>query len=263
MEAAVEQVGQVTIHDPRRGAQILALVWKEWREQSWRLAFGCVVMVGFCAIGLRARILDDLTVVVFSGFIGGLFLPILAAMGALGSDRESGGDAFLGALPVRPWRVLVVKTAVAWLVCLAPILATWWVARAMVGERTMYNLPVAGFFLAEIWIAFHLVVWTLAFGVRQPSEARVGLVGILVVGAWILLMMPYIALGAPFGQGASRTAVVLLGAIEPLSVLRWGVNSDPDPQHLGQATGWAGAVVLCVLWAWALWRFSRTGRKAS
>lgn len=39
-----------------------ALLWKEWREQRWKMAFGRVMLCGFCAIGLQTRLIPDVVV---------------------------------------------------------------------------------------------------------------------------------------------------------------------------------------------------------
>ena len=43
--------------------------------------------------------------------------------------------------------------------------------------------------LAGLWISAHLLVWTVAFGMRQPTEARVGMVGLGVCVGWVVYLI--------------------------------------------------------------------------
>ena len=57
---------------------IAKLIWKEWREHRWKLALGCVVLMGFTLIALQARMVRDEIVVVSSLLLGGLVLLLVA-----------------------------------------------------------------------------------------------------------------------------------------------------------------------------------------
>ena len=121
--------------------------------------------------------------------------------------------------------------------------------------------------------------WYLAFGVRQPSEARAGLVAVGVVVAWLLLAAPY--------QGALGHAPVLrvLRGLTPLGLLdlvtRWVASGWGDRLGFFGLTSsltaeWPGWIVhgnalsvvalqlalAGLLLAWTAWRFARPGRTA-
>src|SRR5689334_8801214 len=64
---SIEYDRRAWVHAPRaRGTvpqqerrTMRSLLWKEWHEQSWKLAFGCVVLAALAVIGLRARVVAD------------------------------------------------------------------------------------------------------------------------------------------------------------------------------------------------------------
>ena len=59
------------------GRVLASLLWKEGCEQRWKLAFGCVILTGLMAVGLRVRILPDREVLYLVLFVGALLLPVL------------------------------------------------------------------------------------------------------------------------------------------------------------------------------------------
>ena len=52
------------------------LIWKEWREQRWKLALGCVALTGFVLVGLRTRIVMDRMIIMMGGLVAAFALPI-------------------------------------------------------------------------------------------------------------------------------------------------------------------------------------------
>src|ERR1041384_1963313 len=68
----------------RKGKPMLTqLIWKQWKEQGWRVMFATVVLCGFVAIGLRARVGRDSGIVILTAALGAFILPIFIAMGLL------------------------------------------------------------------------------------------------------------------------------------------------------------------------------------
>jgi hypothetical protein len=53
-----------------------SLIWKEWHEQRWQLAFGCVMLMSFAAIALRARLVSDETMAFIVIAIAALILSV-------------------------------------------------------------------------------------------------------------------------------------------------------------------------------------------
>ena len=55
--------------EPRRMRPLLVrrLLWKEWREQRWKLGFGCLLLAAFALVGLRSRAVADEAVLTDEG----------------------------------------------------------------------------------------------------------------------------------------------------------------------------------------------------
>ena len=162
------------------------LLWKEWHEQAWKLAFGCVVLSAMAAIGLRARMVADATLSEWVCFVGLTLLPVLASTGGVPAERAEGGFEALLALPVAAWQVLAVKTAAGLLLCAGPLAAAAAVGVAMAGGREVSAGLMLGLYGRTAGAAAGLFVWMFALTVRLPSEARAALLAMGVLVLWTL-----------------------------------------------------------------------------
>ncbi len=89
-----------------------ALLWKEWREQQWRVALATVWLLGMTAIGLKTRILPDLVILVVIWVPTVLVLPVFFGMGLFASERRMGTLSFLMVQPVKRKTLLAAKAMV-------------------------------------------------------------------------------------------------------------------------------------------------------
>lgn len=165
---------------------IRQLFWKEWREQRWKIAFGCIVLMGFCAIGLQSRIFADRMTFGVAIIAGTFLMPLVMAMGVVGSERASGSLDYLLTLPIAPWRILAVKMAVGLCACWLPLLGALAVSLFMAGGREMAVSDMISVFPAFIWLASCLLMWITACSMGQPSETRAGLAGVGVILFYLL-----------------------------------------------------------------------------
>ncbi len=174
---------------------ILHVLAKEWHEQRWKLAFGCVILMGFAAIGLRTRLIDDRSILLMAVAIGAFILPLFIGMGVVASDRAEGSLATLLALPIRPSLVLMVKLAVGLAASLAPLagvgLVTWLIA----GQREMAARDTLGLLALQATVGAMVLLWTVTLGVRQTTEARAALLGMtfLALGFAALIFAPMLS----------------------------------------------------------------------
>jgi len=162
-------------------AVLRQLIWKEVREQwTWAL-LACVVLVTFTAVGLRSRVVADAIVISMSQLLGSVALPIVVAMGLVAPQRAEGTLASLLRLPVPAWVSFAVKTVtgmamVALPLCAATVVA-WWIAAG----REYETRHIVWVFHQSLWIGWGAMIWTLCVGIAQPSEARVGMVGLALL----------------------------------------------------------------------------------
>jgi len=233
-----------------------SLLWKEWREQRWKLGYGCGTLGAFTAIGLRARLLPDLGIVFLSGALGAGIMSALVAMGLVAAERDEGSLECLLALPVRPAVVLITKLAVGAAACLAPLAVAAAVACLMAGGREMTTgrILLAYFGCGEF--ALCALVWFTAFGLRQPTEAQAVLVAIIVFGVWYAIHIVFTEL--PYGWDEPGA---LTGMAHPFGFSVF--LTSPDRSY---SAGHAAALLAVqaaeagLLLLWALARFGRPGR---
>ena len=220
-----------------------SLLWKEWREQRWKLAFGCVLLGGGCLIALRARMLEDSASLAIALMVGMVLMTLIVSMGIVATDREQRNLPFQFGLPCSSALLFAVKITVGLIVSLFPLLcalALW----ALFAGSGLEHIELRSIMFLTCWWNLSTVIWTTAFGVRQPTEARVGMVGIGILGFWFCSWI--------FLQGIlGRTNDFFLALFfNPLILLY-----DPDDLRLIQMQ----ALLLCALLFWSFRRFKKLG----
>ena len=163
-----------------------ALIWKEWCEQRWKLAFGCVLIGGFAAVSLRARIWPDIGVTVLSAMFGSALMALFVSMGLFACERNEGTLGTLLVLPVEKWKVFAVKMGVGALVCAGPVILVGVLVFIIGGGRELSARQTGMYFSVGIVFGVAAFVWMAVFGVRRASETKAGLVGIAVLVGWFL-----------------------------------------------------------------------------
>ena len=226
------------------------LVWKEWREQRWKLALGCVALVGFVLVGLRTRIVMDQVIILTGGSVAAIALPVFVGMDLVAQDRSTGSLESLLKLPMPPREILLVKLGVGAVACTGPIVVAAVVSCVLAGGREMSAARILQLYAGIAGFALVLLVWVAAFGVRQPTEARAALVGLAVVFAWWVIALVY---SESLEQRLPEWIIVL----HPGSLLL--VVHELEMHWLRAAipvqAGLAGALV-----CWGAFRFSRPWR---
>ncbi len=231
---------------------IKALFWKEWCEQRWKLAYGCVILVGFTLIGLRSRLTLDEFIVIFASAGGSILMALLVGMGLVATEKSEGSLEMLLALPVRPWKIFAVKMVMGALVCTVPIVGCMAVSLAVAGGREISAARIAMSYLGGIAFSVLMLVWMVAFSIRQPSEARTGLVGIEVFVGWVFFVFLFVKVFY------KRLDLVLWGlVITPLGILQFAVSGG---QMHNLWTVIVQTTLLIFLLLWGGYRFGKEGR---
>jgi ABC-type transport system involved in multi-copper enzyme maturation permease subunit len=227
---------------------IKALFWKEWCEQRWKLAYGCVLLMGFVAVGLRSRIVEDEGIVVLSVAGGAFLMPLLVGMGLVAAERSDGSLGMLLALPVRSWKIFAVKMAMGILVCVGPMVGCMLLSLAMAAGREMSTSRIIAPYLGGIAFSIVMLVWMVAFSIRPPSEARAGLVGIAVFMVWVFMV--FLDESVWLWDGSSLV-------ITPFGI--FDCTLDRNYEILPDVIKAQLAIVTCLV-VWAAYRFGKLGR---
>jgi hypothetical protein len=173
-----------------------------------------MILGGYVAIGLHTRLLPDVAILVSATIIGAFLLPVFMTMDVVAAERAEGSLTCLLAMPVRPWAGFAVKIIVGGSACVLPFLAGLSVAILMAGDREVPSSRVFDLCLRGAGLGLILFVWTLSFGVRQPSEARTALVSIVIIFVWASVGLWEQRLTATSGQNSrSPSSVAYVGAV--------------------------------------------------
>lgn len=166
---------------------IKPLIWKEWHEQRWKLAFGTVMLLFFTGSFLAARIATQSELLIVLWFLGGLILALYSAMGVFAPEWTGRTTTFLVSKPVAGWKIFTCKLLIGWLNFAVPMIvcsmclqfaALGWDAGNLI-KGILVSLSMATMFYSM----------TCCFAPRKSSEAMVGFTGLLVVFGMLVHFM--------------------------------------------------------------------------
>lgn len=162
-----------------------SLLWKEWHEVSWKAFYGAVIVSIFAAVALRTRIMPD-GIVLAMGLLPwcSCAVPLFISMGLFAAEREEGTLGRLIELPASRWKVFIAKVTAGAIACWVPVVALFITATLSTWGREEPVWNILRISLASGFMAMASVAWIVAFAIRQPTEARAGLVGLGVFGIW-------------------------------------------------------------------------------
>lgn len=230
----------------------LNLLWKEWSEQRWRLAFLSVLVCGLTATGLSVRLMPDINVARITCLIGAS-LAMLVGIGLVPHEREQGTIRLLLFLPIRPRQILLAKLLVALIVTLVPLIASFLVFQIMAGQRESSFAEILQAYLVIMIIAVTLLLWSLAFSIRARSESVAGF-AIIAIVAWTFLEVAIIGLIAHDAAQGWGWSLLL----QPYAAAAFIDNASQLCRSLVIPAQLFLALVLSL---WTLWQFPKTGRK--
>jgi hypothetical protein len=225
------------------------LIWKEWHEQGWKLAFGCIVLSAFAGIGLRTRIIPDGEMVMLVCFPAMVLLPLLAATGLVPAERADDTLESLAALPVTMREIFAVKTITGVMLCVGPLLTAMGVSLFVAGGREMAVSSMVEIYVLSASTALALFFWIFTLTVRLPSEARAAMVGIGVLICWLMLaawLGPQRVADQPWDE---PERLPIMSCISPFTFVLEGAGRLNGPPLL--LTAFVQLVIAATLWFWA------------
>jgi hypothetical protein len=166
-----------------------SLLWKEWHEQRWKLAFGSLILGAFALIGLRARVVADELLLESLCFLAVTLLPVLAGTGLVAFEREEGTFESLLSLPVAPVRIFLVKTVMGVVLTAGPVIVAAVVSLAIAGGREMSRAAITLLYLESLAATLSLFFWIFTLTVRLPTETRASLIAMAVVIMWLIVAL--------------------------------------------------------------------------
>ncbi len=163
---------------------IMPLIWKEWHEQRWKLAFGTVVLLFFTGSFLAAKVTTERELLVVIWLLGGLVLSLYSAMGIFAVESSNNTTTFLASKPVKSWKVFACKWFFGWLNFAVPMLAcSLFMAFNVLkmGPEYIFGLKsIIRGTTATVCMATMFYTMTCCLAKRKSSEAYVGFTGLVI-----------------------------------------------------------------------------------
>lgn len=184
---------------------LMRLLWKEWKENLWKLTFGLVASAAFTLLLFRIRLVPDrvncLVVSVAQLFV----IPVVYALDLFSGEMSHRTIHLLFKVPVARWKIFFSKYLMA-MGCVAVV----FVCTGLLMEALGYGREVEPGMMFRMNSLFGVcagftLTWFSAFGSQSRSEAGslVALFGV-VIGwgivwlwsalckvTWALYLVPY------------------------------------------------------------------------
>jgi len=165
------------------------LLWKEWRENQWKLGFCAGVSLAFTALLFRLRIFPDLQNAFIISLIQMIVVPVVFALDLFSGEMSNRTIHLLFKLPVPRWKIFFAK----YLVAAAGLVLTFLITSAAMellarGRETWLGMLILANSLPGL-CALLLMTWFCLFGCQSRSEAG-SLVAIFgVMTGWAIVML--------------------------------------------------------------------------
>ena len=198
------------------------LLWKEWRENQWKLGFCAGVSLAFTVLLFRLRIFPDLEIAYFISLVQMIVVPVVYALDLFSGEMSNRTIHLLFKIPVPRWKIFFAKYLIATIGIVLTFLVT---ATAMEVLAWGRETSLGMLFVANAGpglCALLLVTWFCLFGCQSRSEAGSLVAMFGVMTGWAIVLFWASACGVGWAIPVSPYAVVLAlwTLLEPGSA--WG-----------------------------------------
>jgi len=229
-----------------------ALLWKEWTEHRWKLAFGTVMLTSFAGTLFAWGGISNRESIILVMAVGCLVLSLLNAMGTFAEEHSEGTALFLATRPIETWQVFLGKWFIGWINVMGPLIAcglilgVWFVHNNGPALRELFqgSLMIA-------WIVTMLYSLTCCATLRRGGPAVVGLTGLFWVGAMFLHMVLSEVASIPVSSTPSLLGTLVFFA-NPISILAL-IESPPSFKNAHGVLMLVGILEQGILLAVTLW----------
>ena len=165
------------------------LLWKEWRENLWKLTFGGAVSAAFVLLLFRIRLFPDATNCVSISFVQMLVLPVIYALDIFSGEMSNGTIHLLFKFPVPRWKIFISK----YFISIGGFLTIFLMSGLLMELIAQGRETDTGFLLklnASFGIsALLLFTWFCPFGAQSRSEAGSLVAMFSVIIGWGIIML--------------------------------------------------------------------------
>jgi ABC-type transport system involved in multi-copper enzyme maturation permease subunit len=225
------------------------LLWKEWKENLWKLTFGVLVSGAFTALLLRLRIFPDQATVWVISFVQMLVVPVIYALDIFSGEMSSRTILLLFNLPAGRWKIFFSKYLVSILGIALIFLAAGLLAEGIARGREVDTGGLVKMSFGAGAAALILFTWFCGFGAQSRSEAGslVAMFGVMI--GWGIIFfwssiceVPWAVRFTPYCLIVPHNAASLPDMLTPMKTF------------LSQVSGFV--VILCI----ACYRFVKVRR---
>ena len=147
------------------------ILWKEWKENLWKLLFCGLVSAVFTIMLFRIRIIPDLVNCLIISFVQLFVVPIVFSLDIFSGEMSNRTIYLLFKIPVPRWMIFFSK----FLVCAIGIILVFLISSILM-EIMSQGREAPVFYLMGINILFGfaallLFTWFCPFGCQSRSEA--------------------------------------------------------------------------------------------
>jgi ABC-type transport system involved in multi-copper enzyme maturation permease subunit len=147
------------------------LLWKEWRENIWKLLFCGAASAAFTIMLFRIRVVPDLGNCLLISVVQMFVVPVVYALDIFSGEVSNRTIHLLFKIPVRRWMIFFSKYLVA---AFGMILV--FVVTGLLMELMSHGRETRVFFLLKVNLlcgaaGLFLFTWFCAFGCQSRSEA--------------------------------------------------------------------------------------------
>jgi hypothetical protein len=207
-----------------------SLLWKEWREQRFKLiaiTLFTTTMVAWPWLFDRNGTLYEAFIII--GFFCILSLGLFVGASLAASERSQRTVGFLQSLPFSTRRTALAKLAFAALTIASPVVVLFGAVKLweLLGYITAnHGIPITAF-AAIAWAAFSFAIFVAAIAANLADEVRAGAVGFLAVA----LFWGVFAVAVDQWSPASEELIQAMAASGPGGPLLISIEICEAPQR--------------------------------
>jgi ABC-type transport system involved in multi-copper enzyme maturation permease subunit len=224
------------------------LLWKEWRENQWKLVFGTAVSLAFTALLFRIRLFPDAANAFVISLVQMLVLPIVYALDIFSGEISGRTIHLLFKFPVQRWKIFFSK----YIVCMLEISLIFAATGGLMEAMGQGREADAGFlFRHSMLLGFASLMvfsWFCVFAAQSRSEA-----GSLVAVFGVMIGWGIVFFWAEMCQGYWAAHFV------PYTFIVWVESSNHTGHCLSQLIASQIAAFLLTV-CLACWRFVKVRR---
>ena len=147
------------------------LLWKEWRENLWKLWFCTAASIAFTAMLFRIRIVPDISNCMLISLVQMFIIPVVYSLDIFSGEMSNRTIHLLFKIPVKRWMIFFSKYLVSTLGMILIFLVS-----AVLMELLTHGREARVLFLLKTNLLYgtaglFLFTWFCAFGCQSRSEA--------------------------------------------------------------------------------------------